>query len=118
MTLLPDTPRSPAFPLAWSSAVLDGTQTALVTIAGELDGTTTPTLRDHLEWLLAGACTRLVLDTGGVASADVAAYELLGAIGHRAIERGCTVVLAEPGDHLLRFVQLLGAPEGVTLDRW
>jgi anti-anti-sigma factor len=118
MTLLPDTPRSPAFPLSWSSAVVEGTDTVLVTVAGELEATTTPALRDHLEWLLAGTCSRLVLDTGGVAFADVAAYELLRVIGHRATERGCRIVLAEPSGQLLRFVGLLGTPEGVTLDRW
>lgn len=117
MTLLPDTPLSPAFPLSWSSAAMDG-GTVLVTLAGELDGTTAPGLRDHLEWLLAGACTRLVLDAGAVAFADIAAYELLREVGSRAVERGCDVVLADPGSHLLRFVRLLGAPEGITVDQW
>jgi len=118
MTLLPETPLSPAFPLSWSSVPVGGTETVVVTITGELDATTAPGLRDHLEWLLAGACSRLVLDTGGVAFADTAAYELLRAIGRRADERRCEVVLAGPSDHLLRFVTLLGTPAGISLERW
>jgi stage II sporulation protein AA (anti-sigma F factor antagonist) len=117
MTLLPDTPMSPAFPLSWNSAALDG-GTVLVTLAGELDGNTAPGLRAHLEWLLAGTCRRLVLDSGAVTFADLAAYELLREIGQRASDRGCEVVLADPGQHLVRFVALLGAPPGVTVDRW
>jgi anti-anti-sigma factor len=117
MTMLPHEARSSAFPLSWSSAALGG-GTVLVTLVGDLDGNTAPGLRDHLEWQLAGGCTRLVLDAGAVAFADVAAYELLRQVGQRAAERGCVVVLADPGSHLLRFVALLGAPAGITVDQW
>ena len=87
---------SPAFPLSWSSEVFEGTRTAIVAVAGELDRNTAPALRDHIEWLLAGDCRRLVLDTGAVTFADVGAFDVLRTLGARGEEDGC-VVSSWPG---------------------
>ena len=109
---------SPAFPLSWSSEVIEGTRTAIVAVEGELDRNTAPALRDHIEWLLAGDCRRLVLDIGAVTFADVGAFDVLRAIGARAEAGGCAVVVASAGEPLQRLLAMLGTPDGVTLEQW
>ena len=109
---------SPAFPLAWSSERLTGTRTALVAVAGELDRTTAPALRDHLEWWLGRGCTRIVLDTANVTFADVGAFDVLRTIGRRALARHGYVVLSPAGSAMRRMVELLGPAEGVDLAAW
>jgi anti-anti-sigma regulatory factor len=109
---------SPAFPLSWSTERLAGSRTVVVAVSGELDRQTSPALRDHLEWLLAGTCDRLVLDTGAVTVADGGAHDLLRALGRRAIERPCRVVVAALGAPLQRLLDIIGAPDGITVERW
>jgi anti-anti-sigma factor len=109
---------SPAFPLSWSSEVFEGTRTAIVAVAGELDRNTAPALRDHIEWLLAGDCRRLVLDTGAVTFADVGAFDVLRTLGARGEADGCVVVVASAGEPLQRLLAMLGTPPGVTLEQW
>lgn len=112
------TPRSTAFPLGWSSQRLDGSDTVLVTVDGELDRFTGPSLRDHLEWCLAGGCTRLVLDTAMITFADVGAHDLLGALGRRAIAHRCAVVVVAPGPSLERLLAILDVPPGIEVQHW
>lgn len=107
---------SPAFPLVWDCEPLDGTGTVRVTIAGELDRGTAPSLRNHLEWLLAGGCRRVILDAAAVELADVSALDLLDAVGERASARGCQVVVTSPGPALGRLLELVGLPRGVELE--
>ena len=109
---------SPAFPLTWSSELLEGTATALVTVEGELDRHTAPALADHLHFLLAGEPDRLVLDTYAVSFADAGAIDLLEAIGQAAGGRGCTVVVTACGPALQRLVEIIGSPNGVTFEAW
>ncbi len=109
---------SPAFPLVWACEPLDGTRTVLVTIVGELDRDTAPGLRNHLEWLLAGGCRRIILDAAAVELADHRALDLLEAVGERASARGCQVVVTSPGPALGRLLELVGLPRGVELDAW
>jgi anti-anti-sigma factor len=109
---------SPAFPLSWSSELLDGTSAALVTIEGELDRHTAPALANHLQWLLAGDPTRLLLDTYAVSFADAGALDLLQEVGRAARRRGCTVVVTAPGAALQRLIEMVGAPGGVTFAAW
>ena len=109
---------SPAFPLSWTSEVFAPTRTALVAVEGELDRNTAPALRDHIEWLLAGDCRRLVVEAGSVTFADVGAFDLLRAIGARGEADGCAVVLASLGEPLARLLAMLGIPPGVTLEQW
>lgn len=106
---------SPAFPLGWSSQRLEGHDTVVVAVAGELDRFTSPPLRDHLAWQLSVGCTRLVLDTADVTFADAGAHDLLAALGHLALSRGCTIVVVAPGLALGRVLGLLGPPVGVEL---
>jgi|HigsolmetaAR206D_1030411.scaffolds.fasta_scaffold42768_1 anti-anti-sigma factor len=107
---------SPAFPLAWSSEVVD--TSALVIVEGELDRHTAPALAGHLLWLLAANPRQLVLDTFRVSFADAGALELLHDIGAAGLERGCTVQLAPAGDALHRLVAIVGVPHGITLEAW
>ena len=109
---------SPAFPLSWSSEVIERTRTAIVAVAGELDRDTAPALRDHIEWLLAGECRRLVLDTADVTFADVGAFDVLQAVGGRAEAGGCAVVVTTVGEPLERLLAILGTPHGITLEEW
>jgi anti-anti-sigma factor len=109
---------SPAFPLTWSSETLGGTRTVLVAVEGELDRHTAPALCDHLQWLLAGGPTRLILDTAAVSFADIGAFGVLSDIGRAARSRGCDVVVAAAGPSLRRLVGILGEPAGVTLESW
>lgn len=112
------TPISTAFPLRWSSQRLEGSDTVLVAVEGELDRFTAPPLRDHLEWCLWGDCTRLVLDTVGVTFADAGAHELLGVLGRRAVVQGCAVVVVASGPSLGRLLDLLDIPDGIEVQRW
>ena len=109
---------SPAFPLVWSSERLTGTRTALVAVSGELDRTTAPALRDHLDWWLGRGCTRIVLDTASVTFADVGAFDVLRAIGARALARRGNVVLSPAGDAMRRLMEFLGPADGVDLAAW
>ena len=118
MTERAETCMSPAFPLSWSSERLGGSKTVLVAVQGELDRHTSPALRDHLEWWLAGTCNRLVLDVGAVTFADGGAHDLFRALGRRALERRCRVVVAALGAPLQRLVDMIGAPEGITVEQW
>lgn len=109
---------SPAFPLVWGSEPLDGRRTVLVVITGELDRDTALGLRNHLEWLLAGECRRIILDTAAVTFADVGAFDLLDTVGGRALSRGCRVVLTSVGPALGRLLDLVGPPRGVEIESW
>jgi anti-anti-sigma factor len=109
---------SPAFPLSWSSEVFERTSTAVVSVRGELDRITAPALRDHVEWLLAGDCRRLVLDAGAVTFADAGAFELLRDLGTRGRADGCAIVVTSPGEPLRRLLVVLGTPPGITLEQW
>jgi anti-sigma B factor antagonist len=113
-----DEPISPAFPLTWESELLDDTDAALVVVRGELDRQTAPALRDHLEWLTAWVRRRIVIDCAGITFADVGAHEALNAIGRLANASGCDIVLHAAGPDLRRLLDLLGAADGVAVDRW
>jgi anti-anti-sigma factor len=102
----------------WGCEPLDGARTVLVTIAGELDRDTAPGLRNHLEWLLAGECRRIILDAAAVEFADHGALDLLEAVGERASARGCQLVVTSPGPALGRLLELVGLPRGVELEAW
>jgi len=111
-------PLSPAFPLTWESELLEETGAALVVVRGELDRQTAPALRDHLEWLTAWVQSRIVIDCAGITFADVGAHEMLIDVGRRAAAAGSEIVLHAPGPGLRRLLDLLGAAEGVAIDRW
>jgi anti-anti-sigma factor len=108
--------RSPAFPLTWRSDLLG--DAALVVVEGELDRLTTPALRDHLEWLIAWVPGRLILDMAGVTFADVGAHVMLTDLVGSTRGGRCEVVLAAPSQSLLRILDVLGTPAGVTVDHW
>ncbi len=107
---------SPAFPLTWRSDLAG--DAALVVVEGELDRLTTPALRDHLEWLVAWIPGRLIVDLAGVTFADVGAHKMLGDLVRRSASGRVEVVLAAPSAPLRRLLDVLGPPEGVTVDRW
>lgn len=90
----------------WPTKV-DGT-TASVTLAGELDLATAPTLRDHLSHLYASGIRNFVLDTGNVTFIDSVGLSVILALYRRCREEDGSLTIKSPSRVMHRTLEVAG----------
>jgi anti-anti-sigma factor len=76
-------------------------------ISGELDLTSTPSLADHLDQILAARPQRLVFDLTRVTFLDCAAARLIAGTG-RSLPEGVRPVIRRAGPEARRVLELTG----------
>src|ERR1700677_1653617 len=79
-----------------------------VRLQGDLNITTAPALREHLDDALSAAGKLLVIDLSGVSSSDTAGLAVLIGIQRRARARGCTVRLVAPCPQIAELLRVTG----------
>ena len=85
---------------------------ATVTVTGELDITTAPSLTRRLLEVGAAHPDRLVLDLSGLVLVDVAGARALDE-AHALLQAGCPVILRTPRPSARKFLGLAGRMEGL-----
>jgi anti-sigma B factor antagonist len=84
---------------------------ATVTVTGELDITTAPSLTRRVLEVGAAHPDRLVLDLGGLVFVDAAGARALDE-AHTLLRAGCPVILRAPRPSARKFLGLTGRMEG------
>jgi len=79
-----------------------------VTAAGEVDSTSAPVLREHLETILDGDVQRLTIDLGQVTFLDSAGLCVLAAAHRRAVRQGVTMRVLASSRAVIRPLQITG----------
>lgn len=91
-------------------------ETAIVTLAGELDMTTTFRLEPQLERLTRDVDVRtLVVDMNGVVFMDSTVLGLLLATHQRLQAEGIRFLLANPSKSVRRMLELTGAGDALSV---
>jgi anti-sigma B factor antagonist len=78
----------------------------IVRVAGELDVTTAPSLREHILGQLAPGKTKIVIDMSRVPFVDSTGLSTLIVVHHEATARGGSVRLACAPRSVLRVIQI------------
>jgi anti-anti-sigma factor len=86
-----------------------------VRLHGDLNVTTAPALREHLDDALGAAGEVLIIDLSGVSSSDTAGLAVLIGIQRRARARGCTVRLVAPGPQIAELLRVTGLDSSFTI---
>jgi anti-sigma B factor antagonist len=79
-----------------------------VTAAGEIDSTSAPVLRQHLEALLDGDVEELTVDLGQVTFLDSAGLCVLAAAHRRAVRQGVALRVLASSRAVIRPLQITG----------
>ena len=95
--------------VSWDGAV------ATVTVAGELDITTSACLAERLLAVAAGHPKRLVLDLRGLVFVDVAGARALDDV-HTLLQTVCPVILRQPRPTARKVFGIIGALYQARLD--
>ncbi|MGI5206095.1 STAS domain-containing protein [Spirillospora sp. CA-108201] len=80
----------------------------LITITGDLDIASAPSLREPLETALRDAGPLVVIDLSGVTFCDAAGLALLTGARRLTEPEGVTLVLAAPRPHMVRLLRVSG----------
>jgi anti-sigma B factor antagonist len=81
---------------------------ACVTAAGEVDSTSAPVLRQHLETLLDGDVREFTVDLGQVTFLDSAGLCVLAAAHRRAVRQDVTMRVLASSRAVIRPLQITG----------
>jgi len=82
--------------------------TSVLTAAGEIDSTTAPLLRQHLEALLDGDVRQLTIDLGQVSFLDSAGLCVLATASRRAARQGVGMRVLASSRAVIRPLQITG----------
>ena len=80
----------------------------VVTAAGEIDSTTAPVLRQHLDSLLDGDVRELTVDLGGVSFLDSAGLCVLATAHRRAVRQDVRMRVLASSRAVVRPLQITG----------
>ncbi|MEV3923717.1 STAS domain-containing protein [Actinomadura coerulea] len=80
----------------------------VITISGDLDISSAPSLREPLETALRDAGPLVVIDLSGVTFCDAAGLTLLTGARRITEPEGVTLVLAAPRPHMVRLLRVSG----------
>jgi anti-sigma B factor antagonist len=90
--------------------------TYVVSVTGEVDAFTSPSLEQELEWVLGDGASNAVVDLGDVAFIDSTALRvLLGALP-KFSSRGGTLVLVSDDRRVLRTLEITGLDRKFTVE--
>jgi anti-sigma B factor antagonist len=90
---------------------------ACVTAAGEVDSTSAPVLRQHIEALLDGDVRELTIDLGQVTFLDSAGLCVLAAAHRRATRQDVTMRVLASSRAVIRPLQITGLWELLQAER-
>ena len=82
---------------------------ARVSINGELDLATVPSLREETQVLLRRGATRIVLELSELTFVDSSGLSLLIELHHRSTKEGWTLLLTRPSDKAFSVFKITGA---------
>jgi anti-sigma B factor antagonist len=100
------------------SVAVSGTDGAFcVTAVGEVDSTSAPVLRQHLETLLDGDVRELTVDLGQVTFLDSAGLCVLAAAHRRAVRKDVTMRVLASSRAVIRPLQITGLWELLHAER-
>jgi len=88
--------------------VVESGSSVCVTAAGEIDSTSAPVLRQHLDTLLEGDVTELTVDLGRVTFLDSAGLCVLAATHRRAVKQDVTMRVLASSRAVIRPLQITG----------
>jgi anti-sigma B factor antagonist len=88
--------------------VVENGSSVCVTAAGEIDSTSAPVLRQHLDTLLEGEITELTVDLGRVTFLDSAGLCVLAATHRRAVRQDVTMRVLASSRAVIRPLQITG----------
>jgi anti-sigma B factor antagonist len=89
----------------------------LITLRGELDIATTPSLRDRLHAALQDPGPLVVIDLSQVTFCDASGLALLVGARRRTEPKGTTLVLAAPSAQLAKMLGVTGLHSAFTIRR-
>ncbi len=88
-----------------------------LTASGEIDSTSAPVLREHLEFLLDGHVRTLTVDLGQVTFLDSAGLCVLAAAHRRAARQDVTLRVLASSRAVIRPLQITGLWELLSAER-
>jgi anti-sigma B factor antagonist len=88
--------------------ILESGTSVCLTAAGEIDSTSAPVLRQHLDTLLEGEITELTVDLGRVTFLDSAGLCVLAATHRRAVRQDVTMRVLASSRAVIRPLQITG----------
>jgi anti-anti-sigma factor len=86
---------------------------ARLTLTGELDIATAPTLDGAVQAALTGGARRVVIELGGLTFVDSSGLRLLIMLSQRAPEEGWKLELTRPSDSAMSVFRMTGAEENL-----
>jgi anti-anti-sigma factor len=89
---------------------------AVLTLTGELDPHTAPTLADELEAVRADGATSVVLVLSGLTFVDSSGLRVLIAADRSLAEAGGQLVLRSPSETVRRLLEITGLDGHLTTD--
>lgn len=102
----------------WGLSVVRADGSEVVSVVGEVDGSTSPELRAVLFGVVASLPGRDVLvDMAGVSFCDASGLAVLIAAHRRAVAGGGRVVLVSPQEAFVRILSITGLDRVLQIDR-
>jgi anti-sigma B factor antagonist len=90
--------------------------TYVVSVTGEIDSFTSPSLEQELEWVLGDGASNAVVDLGGVGFIDSTALGVLLKALPRFSRRGGRLVLVSDDRRVLRTLEITGLDRKFTVE--
>ena len=100
-----------------SIAVSDSPSAVRLTVAGEVDSSSAPAVRDAVDAALDGGARQLVLDLDGVTFLDSAGLCVLAGAHRRAVQDGVTLRVLASGRAVIRPLQITGLWELLAVEQ-
>jgi anti-anti-sigma factor len=88
----------------------------VVSVTGEIDAFTSPSLEQELEWVLGDGASNAVVDLGEVAFIDSTALRVLLRALPKFSKRGGRLVLATADNRVLRTLEITGLDSKFTVE--
>lgn len=88
----------------------------VVSVTGEIDAFTSPSLEQELDWVLGDGASNAVVDLGEVAFIDSTALRVLLKALPKFSKRGGTLVLATADSRVLKTLEITGLDTKFTVE--
>jgi anti-sigma B factor antagonist len=88
----------------------------VVSVTGEIDASTSPSLEQELEWVLGDGASNVVVDLGEVAFIDSTALRVLLRALPKFSKRGGKLVLATDDSRVLKTLEITGLDTKFTVE--